>query len=129
VGSFNNITAPLFQGFQTLVEHWNGSSWKVVPSPNPGSASNILTGIEANSASDIWAVGGFSNTTPPPFQEVQTLVEHWNGSSWKVVPSPNPGSSVNQLGAIEAVSAGTLWAVGGFSNTTGPSQTLTELYG
>ncbi len=50
-------------------------------------------------------------------------------SSWKVVPSPSPGSSANQLVAIEAVSAGTLWAVGSFSNTTGPSRTLTELYG
>jgi hypothetical protein len=128
VGGFSNTPAPPYNELQTLVLHWNGSSWKVVSSPNLGSSGNQLNAIEANSASDIWAVGGFSNAAPPVGQELQTLVEHWNGASWKVVPSPSPGSGANQLVAIEAVSVGTLWAVGSFSNATGPFQTLTELY-
>ncbi len=126
VGGFSNTPAPPFQELQTLIEHWDGSSWSVVPSPNPGSSGNQLNAIATVSASNIWAVGGFSNTPPPFAQELQTLIEHWNGSSWTVVPSPSPGSSTNQLGAIATVSPGILWAVGGFGNTTGPTQTLTE---
>ncbi|HMA33437.1 MAG TPA: hypothetical protein VKY74_03070, partial [Chloroflexia bacterium] len=42
--------------YQTLVEHWDGSTWTVVSSPNPGS-SNLLRGITAGGAADLWAVG------------------------------------------------------------------------
>ena len=63
---------------QTLVEHWNGSAWSVVPSPNaPGTRSNSLVSVSAVAANDVWAVGysliGFTH---------QTLIEHWDGSSW-----------------------------------------------
>ena len=27
----------------TLVEHWDGSQWTIVPSPNPGNSDNTLT--------------------------------------------------------------------------------------
>jgi hypothetical protein len=48
---------------RTLVEHWNGTRWTIVPSPNPISGSdNFLKGGDAVSASNIWAVG--SNGRP-----------------------------------------------------------------
>jgi hypothetical protein len=46
---------------ETLTEHWNGMAWKQVPSPNPSSTGNILNGVSASSASDIWAVGEYNN--------------------------------------------------------------------
>jgi hypothetical protein len=94
--------------------HWDGTSWSIVPSPNPNLMSPIqgsqLEGIAAISAIDIWAVG---------FNEGSTLTEHWDGKSWKVVNSPNPGQS-NFLAGVTALSDGTVVAVGNqFSSTTG----------
>jgi len=39
--------------------------------------------------------------------------EHWNGSSWSVVPVPNPGKVAQLYGASTA--NGTTWAVGSYS--------------
>lgn len=106
---------------QTLIEQWNGTSWQIVTSPNPGSVYNTLQGISAFSATDIWAVGydaGESGTT-------QTLVEHWNGTQWSAVTSPNPGSINNELFSVAAVSANDVWAVGFTANSTS-QQTLIE---
>lgn len=102
----------------TLTEHWNGSSWSVIPSPSPGNTTrcgsgvgytgNVLTGVAAISTTDAWAVGqvcGYSNS--------QTLTEHWNGSQWVVVPSPNePGPST--LAGVTSISTNDTWAVGNY---------------
>ena len=66
--------------------------WSVVPSPNGSSTSN-LSAVAAVSANDIWAVGSSGNQ----MSGAQTLIEHWNGLSWSVVTSPNPGSIYNTL--------------------------------
>ncbi len=107
---------------QTLIEHWNGSSWKQVPSPNPGGSSgyNILYGVAAVSRDNIWAVGHYLNGTAD-----QTLVEHWNGTAWKQVPSPNTASG-GILYGVAAVSATNIWAVGEYSNNADVGQTLIE---
>ncbi len=106
---------------QTLIEHWNGSAWAVVPSPNPGTGYNTLYGIFARAADDVWAVGGDDNGT----QQV-TLIEHWNGSTWAVVPSPNggPTGSGNILYNVTMITANDGWAVG--SDAHGSYYTLTE---
>src|SRR6266571_4140414 len=106
-------------GGQTLIEHWNGSSWSVVKSPNPGSSSDHLTGVAAVSTSDVWAVGNGKTSSG------KTLIEHWNGSSWSVVASPSPGSG-GDLRAVAAVSAGNVWAVGYYSSNSSSIQTLVE---
>jgi hypothetical protein len=96
---------------QTLVEHWNGTSWSVVSSPSPAGGSsgmNVLAGIAALSASDIWAVG--YTTDPSGIQ--RTLAEHWDGTSWSVITSPNATSSSNSLNGVTALSGGTVVAVG-----------------
>src|SRR5438045_9623651 len=66
--------------------------WSVVPSPN-GSSSSNLSGVAAVSANDIWAVGSSGNQ----MSGAQTLIEDWNGTSWSVVTSPNPGCRHNRL--------------------------------
>jgi hypothetical protein len=111
---------------QTLVEHWGGSSWSVVPSPSLGIYDNELYGVAAVSANDVWAVGRYFNRRSNAWH---SLVEHWDGSSWSVVPSPNPDGSDSELRGVAAVSANDVWAVGDFANTTGPlAQTLVERY-
>jgi hypothetical protein len=39
-----------------LAEHWNGSSWSVVASPNVGGSDNLLNGVSATTG-DVWTVG------------------------------------------------------------------------
>jgi hypothetical protein len=73
---------------RTLTEHWNGNQWSVVPSPNIGTDNNQLTDTTAVSANDVWAVGYYFDTS---VQNLRTLVEHWNGVQWSVVPKcPSP---------------------------------------
>ena len=112
VGDYYNGTAD-----QTLIEHWNGTSWKQVTSPNAGGSShdNVLNGVAATSSTNAWAVGYFYNGAAD-----QTLIEHWNGTAWKQVTSPNPGGSSdgNFLDAVAATSSTNAWAVGDYFNGT-----------
>jgi hypothetical protein len=95
-----------------LIERWNGTSWKQVPSPNPGSVNNDLFGVAATSATSAWAVGFYSSGTGVD----RTLIVRWNGKSWKQVPSPNPGTARNSLSGVAVTSATNAWAVGSYSN-------------
>lgn len=88
----------------TLIEHWNGSSWSVIASPNPGTVSNVLYSVSAISSNDIWASGNYLYGN----NNLAGFVEHWNGSQWSIVPSPNALT----LNAITAISANDVWAVG-----------------
>lgn len=101
----------------TLIEHWDGAAWSIVPSPNPGLARNELRGAVAISANDIWAVGLSANGDSDTL--AQTLIEHWNGTRWSIVPSPTVGSSDNFLNAATAFAANDIWAVG--VSSTNPS--------
>src|SRR6266704_1238679 len=91
---------------QTLIEHWDGSSWTGVPSPSPGTTGNGLASVRTVSPTDIWAVGVFSNSSVD-----KTLILHWNGTTWTRVPSPNPGAS-DDLTSVAATSASSAWAAG-----------------
>ena len=108
-------------GDQTLTEHWDGSSWTVVPSPSPGADGSVLEDVRAVSANDAWAVGSFADSAGQ-----HTLALHWNGSQWSAVPSPSPAGTFSQFRAVRAVSSGNVWAVGSsFTNATG-FQTVIE---
>ena len=56
----------------TLIEQWDGTSWSIVTSPAPGTAS-LLSGASADPASgQAWTVGNFN---PMQFGATQTLTE------------------------------------------------------
>ena len=93
-----------------LVEHFDGSSWSVVPSPDPGPFS-FLEGVSAASSGDVWAVGSAQLGVA---QAARTLVEHWNGSAWSIVPSVDP-KPVSTLSGVLALSPTDVWAVGNAS--------------
>src|SRR5262249_38842814 len=57
----------------------------ITPTPN-GAQHNRLKGVKAFDVNDVWTIG-FTNDN----NNGQTLTEHWDGSSWTIVPSPNPG--------------------------------------
>ncbi|HJT59999.1 MAG TPA: hypothetical protein VJ761_26050 [Ktedonobacteraceae bacterium] len=162
---------------QTLVEHYDGTSWSIIASPNKGNQINLLHGVAADAPDDIYAVGAYENSgegnnyrtlilhydgtgwsvIPSPDQGMggnwlrsitviggttsflaagyyenggftNTLLEQWDGSRWSIVPSPNAGAYNNQLYGITAPDMSNLWAVGSYSATNGGIQTLTEHY-
>ncbi|HKP52338.1 MAG TPA: S-layer homology domain-containing protein [Chloroflexia bacterium] len=104
----------------TLVTHWDGTQWTQIPSPSPATSSNYLNGVTAISANDVWAAGYQKSGTGP----IQTLTQHWNGSAWSTIASPNTATSVNWLTGVDAVSANDVWAVG----YSGNANTLTLRY-
>src|SRR6185312_5959056 len=76
---------------RTLIEHWNGSSWRVTQSPSPGQGTDdFLDGVTATSHTDAWAVGQALGTTDATHS--QTVILHWNGSAWTRMKSLNPGT-------------------------------------
>ena len=92
-----------------MVLHWNGTSWSVVPTPKLNTNDNAaLNGIVALAADNIYAVG----YKPATNGAVQTLIEHFDGSAWTVVPSPNANNTGNVLASVSANSPDDVWAVG-----------------
>jgi hypothetical protein len=107
---------------QTLIEHFDGNVWSVVPSPSPGALQNILFGVSAISDSDVWAVGADQDSNGV----WHTLTEHWNGLTWAVVPAVDAGSSGNHFYAVKAVSSNSAYAVGQQAGAGFPNQALVE---
>jgi hypothetical protein len=92
---------------EPLIEHWDGTSWTVVSSPNlPNGGS--LGGVTAISTNDVWAVG---NVLDSSGAVVAALVEHWDGTSWNQVSSPAFNGS--GVGRVSADASNDVWAVGG----------------
>jgi hypothetical protein len=153
---------------QTLAEHWDGTTWSIVPTPNPGSTDNDLNGVAAISSNDVWVVGNYfdsligawlefaahwngSNWTTTIFNygflfgvtalasnnvwavgttffsPFTTVILHWDGSTWSVVTSQSPAAYDNELFAISAFSSTDIWAVGEQESVaSGPLQSLAE---
>jgi hypothetical protein len=96
---------------ETVTEHWDGASWTRVPSPSitVNNTQDTLSAVVALGSGDVWAVG----STLPTSQVQQTLAEHWNGTSWQIVPTTNPDAGSNILDAAGGTAAGQpLWAAG-----------------
>ena len=104
----NNVWAVGNSDGQSITENWNGTRWNVVSNPHPGTVVDQLNGVAASSATDVWAVGATSSATDGT---TRTLVEHFDGSKWSVVSSPNLGTT-DQLNSVAARSATDAWAVG-----------------
>jgi hypothetical protein len=108
---------------RTLIEHFDGTSWSIVPSSNPpNDYLSELHSVSGASANDVWAVGFTHDGTFP----TRTLIQHWDGTEWRIVPSPSPEDQLNALYGVAALSANDAWAVGyrSGSRTEGPIDTL-----
>ena len=94
---------------RTLIEHWNGKTWKRVPSPSPSLSEygDTLYGVAATSARYAWAVGEISTGNDAS----KTMILHWNGKTWRQVPSPGRGNGAQFYG-VAATSDRGAWAVG-----------------
>src|SRR5207248_559365 len=109
-----------------LIERWDGSAWSMVPTEPVTDTQTNLWGIAAVARDDVWAVGDFDVAADTS----KTLILHWNGSKWSIVPSPNAGLAPrgDHLGAIAVISANDIWTVGASTanSDTGDQRTLIE---
>lgn len=104
---------------ETVAESWNGTSWKVLNSRDPGGSYTLFAGVSCTSTTSCVATGSqFDGVS-----EDLTLVESWNGSTWKVVASPNTGA-MNFLDAVSCVS--TRCVAAGVVTTASLTDTLIE---
>ena len=97
--------------------HWDGVATELLPMPTPPSSISgpnvMLYDVHAFASDDVWAVG----SNPPASTgsaATETLVYHWNGSAWSIVPSAIGccGSFGSQFYSIDGVSGDDFWAVG-----------------
>jgi hypothetical protein len=115
--------------FVTFSEHYDGTSWTLVRTPDVGSGPNVLNGVVALAPDDSTA----SQTPPQGQYEVpsETLTEHYDGTSWSVVPSPNVGPNSqyqsNKLYGVTAVSPNDIWAFGSYFAASGSGNQMTLL--
>jgi hypothetical protein len=87
-----------------LTLRWNGASWVSMRLPTTGSTT--LTGVDARTSSDVWAVGSSSNA-----DGTQPYVARYDGTSWRRVATPTIAGG-GQLTDVVALSPSTVVAVG-----------------
>lgn len=93
-------------GENAWILHWNGSSWGVFHNEivseqgiNINRGPTWLNSVFAVAGDDVWAVGGFINSS---------AIFHWDGNTWTFVSNP----ATNWLQDITMVSSTDGWAVG-----------------
>jgi hypothetical protein len=83
-----------------LIAHWDGRTWERVDIPvETGSHINLVSGISAVTANDVWAVGALGG-----------CALHWDGTSWSAVDFPIRDSW--NASAVSAIAADDVWISG-----------------
>ena len=124
--------APLTAGSnEPLAIHWNGTNWVGAATPHVGEGENQLNAVLALAPNDAWAVGFSTPDAPPQQSATLTLIEHFDGTSWTVVPSPNVGPhsvyQSNRLLGLTASSPNDIWAFGSYFAADGFGHQMTLL--
>ena len=120
--------------FSNQMLHWNGKVWANVKVPNPAGtakeANNELSGLSCTASTDCWAVGVAGTFNDPPDNTLNAAL-HWTGKKWFKVSVPNPAGTgdfvVNQLNAVNCVSASACWAVGTYGIGLGGNPSFAEV--
>jgi hypothetical protein len=100
-----------------LAELWNGTEWKVEPTPEPGGALNtVLTKISCTASTQCTAVGYYENTAHVELG----FAERWDGTSWSLQGTPNPsgGTEVRTYG-VSCTTSTSCMMVGEYKNSSG----------
>lgn len=98
---------------KALAEAWTGKAWQLQQAAAPpGATDNSLSAVSCVSAAFCEAVGTHFNSAG---NEVN-LVETWNGQSWSIQSTPNPGSpstsASNSLYSVSCAATNFCEAVG-----------------
>jgi hypothetical protein len=98
------------QTYSTLAEHWNGTTWSTVPTPDPTpNGIDLLVGVKALTATEAVAVGRSSPVSETPYSPV---AEFWNGTSWTDQPAISVGTLGTALLGVDGTGPDDIWAVG-----------------
>lgn len=102
---------------QTYAMKWDGTSWLSMTTPNvPSTGNNALISVDCVSATWCMASGYAYDSTP----RYATLTMVWDGTTWTIVPSPNPTpTSYSFLNSVVCFSTTSCLIVGG-SQTSAP---------
>lgn len=108
---------------KTLAERWDGTHWRIVPTPNPaGSTFTTLLGVTCTSRRACIAVGSAvagKRTVP--------LAERWNGSRWSIERTPRPPrSSGSELVGVSCPASNDCLAVGDYGISVNSSGGFAE---
>ena len=114
-------TAVGTEGGRGVVDTGNtsGTAWTAEPTPPAGVDGSILTGVSCSGPASCAAVGRYQDGPGD-----RTLIESWDGRSWSVTASPDPGTS-SSLQGVSCPGPGFCVAVS-FSYLDSPDQTLVE---
>jgi hypothetical protein len=109
----------------TLAEQWNGTGWKVQQTPNPrGAGAAGFDSVSCTGPASCMAVGAGADQTG---ESGFAVTQAWNGTSWKQLRTPGPGSVNNELRGVSCTSSPACMAVGDFTGT-GNQFTLAEAW-
>jgi hypothetical protein len=109
---YTTVNPPPIVYAATLAEHWDGTKWITVSTPNPPGNCNALSAVGGVASNDLWAVGGvyYDVGNCGRGKNFPVVIEHWDGTVWKLVPSPRP--NYKKLMGVAAISSNDVWAVG-----------------
>ena len=103
VGSIGSVES---KTERSLIMHYNGVDWQVVPQRANGLA-DALFGVSGLAANDAWAVGyvyrGGTRT--------EALAQHWNGTEW-VETSPPETNASRTFSSVAVLAPNNVWAAG-----------------
>jgi len=104
-----------------LAARWNGSTWTIVSTPALVDYG-AFTDVDANSASNAWAVGAQEMFVNPQLFTSVALIERWNGTSWtRLAQTLPPGASSSNLAAVKVFGDADAWAAGHYFHSTAPN--------
>jgi hypothetical protein len=101
-----------------LIEHWNGSAWSAVAGPRIGGRSSGLRDVAVANGRSAWAVGWVVRQD----RAFRPLVEHWDGSEWRIVSTPGTALDAT-LSGVAVLADDDVFAVG-WSWQRGQTNTL-----
>ena len=89
VGTGGSLTTSTLD-LAPLAERWTGGKWAVLTVPDPAPAGDLaeLNSVSCTSATTCMAVGDYIDQAGT---SDTTLAEQWNGTTWTVVTTPEPG--------------------------------------
>jgi hypothetical protein len=106
---------------RTLAERWNGRTWHVQATPNPGGGQEIFLAAVACPASTVCTAVGLNLTGSRPL----TLAERWSGGRWRIQPTPVLAAYDIGFPGVACPTVSACYAVASYTNN-GPSLTLVE---
>jgi hypothetical protein len=107
----------------TLAERWDGTRWRIQPTPSPANSGTSHREPELNAVSCASATACTASGAYAPGGHPAYFLEAWNGRSWRLVTVPHPAGFGS--GALNGISCALArcTAVGAWSG--GPIYTAT----